>query len=205
LKRLPYVLPLIGLLVALYRVDKLKGLLRLGLGIAFWVLIFTLPLWIGYPEWIDGMREAFTRNNIWYHPSLFTMATITFGTLGLILWGIIALAMTGLNVYLWLRLPPLQAMIWSLALNLLVTPYVWTWDFVLLLPLLVYVFFQVLSNAARFLIFAGYIAVWVLMWHIQQTTNNSDALYWWFPWLTVAYIVAASWLDKWFKVQPDAP
>ena len=109
--------------------------------------------------------------------------------------GMLALGVFGINVWLWARRPSEDAVVWSLALTLLVTPYVWSWDFVMLVPLMVWAISHLESEISRALTGLGYVAIWGLMVWIRLHTDGSDHRLWWVPWLTAAIVYVGYLMD----------
>ena len=92
---------------------------------------------------------------------------------------------------MWLRIDPHEAIFWSLALTPLVTPYVWSWDFVMMLPLFAKTVMAVGNKLALILLGLGYLLCWYLMFRINSSDNFSNHLFWWVPWLLLATIIGA--------------
>ena len=76
-----------------------------------------------------------------------------------------------------------------MALNLVAVPYVWSWDFVLLMPLFVATLIATRSLALRGLMLIVYAAVWILTVHIRLTTLADEAQFWWMPLVLLATII----------------
>lgn len=190
----PQLLPLTGLGVAVVvlRQRHAVGLARLvGYGL-LWTGLFMLPLFILFPDWIDGLRWALARNPSWLQPSSLTALQANLGNGGVVVWvGLVIGALVG-TVWLWMRTQPTVAAIWTLALTVLVTPYVWSYDFVLLIPLLIFTLFQVTSVVARLAWVAGYGMIWVAFVSLRLTSSNSDEIFWWVP-AACLLLVLACW------------
>ncbi len=189
-------LPGLGIIWWMWRRAGGHGLLRLALMVGVWVLVLLLPLWLGYSDWLQGFRAALERNQSWAHPTLFLRLT-TAGTVGWLLWGLLAALALAVNIWLWERLPARRAVGWSLALNLLVTPYAWSWDFVLLLPLWVQVMFALERRDVRALLLAAYALCWAGIVYVRLTTDNDDVRYWWVPPVMLALLTAAHIASRW--------
>jgi hypothetical protein len=165
-----------------------------------WCVLLTIPLWVAAPNWIEGLQWAFARNKTWVHPSTLEILRQWAGGAGTLLWVVLTgLAVVG-TVWLWWRLPPPQAMPWTLALTLLVTPYVWSWDFVLLLPLLVQTLFRSRTLWGRSVWFIGYGAIW---WSITTSRLNAgtdfmvdDSVFWWIPAAVMLLVGIVSWIER---------
>jgi hypothetical protein len=192
------ILPVMGLLFLAHRQ---QNLFRLIAGMLVWTVLLLLPLWVFYPNWVEGFLVALGRNPCWMHPSIFTLSDF-WRTL---LWGVSFAAALVVNAMLWRRLPPVQALPWSLAINLLVTPYVWSWDFVLLFPLLFQTFVGLRSWVSRGVLIAGYIVVWTGIVLIRLNTEGDDVRFWWVAWSVVLIVLIAQFADRRATVLPDAP
>lgn len=174
-----------GLLAASYSLRGRNHFLTLLASIALWSAALTLPLWIGSPTWPEGFIIAMLRNPKWQQPSMLNILHTWLGNAGVVLWGLLLAAVFAVNLRLWRRWHSRDAISWSLALTPLVTPYAWTWDYVLLLPLLL----QTLYRAADWLGVALWTGAYTLCWGlivlVRLTTENNDMRFWWIPWLTV--------------------
>jgi hypothetical protein len=73
----------------------------------------------------------------------------------------------------------------------LVSPYTWSWDFVLVLPLFVWGLFHWQQREIQGLLLVAYLANWILMMRVVLTTDGSDHYFWWGSWLLVGVMVAA--------------
>jgi hypothetical protein len=171
-------------------------LLKYIAGGAVTTALLTIPLWIAAPDWIDGYLHAMSRNYLWAHPSPYTLLRMTFFDAGLVAWIVLAVLLFAGNLWIWWRLDAKVAVRWSMALTLLVVPYIWSWDFVLLVPLLVYLLFTLRSVPAKLLLSLGYVGVWSYMVYIRLTTENDDVRYWWVPVSLVAVMAVCIWIDS---------
>jgi hypothetical protein len=105
-------------------------------------------------------------------------------------WAILFGAATLFNGRLWWQKPGLEALWWSLALTPLVSPFIWSWDFVLLLPLFVWCLFHLRSRVAQVILGAGYLVNWYLMMRVILTTDGSDHYFWWGSWFLMLVMIA---------------
>lgn len=71
-------------------------------------------------------------------------------------------------------------MLWTLGITTIVTPYVWSWDFVLLLPIWMYAFIQA-DWKRKALLLAFYAAAWFGTALIQSRTGSNNQEFWWVP------------------------
>jgi hypothetical protein len=200
-----------GALFAIYCVGHWRYLLQTIGAIMVWTLILTLPLWIGYPDWLEGFWGALQRNYTWLHPSSLLWLRNTFDDFGTLVWGVSALVIFALNFLLWWNLPLRSAVRWSLALTVWITPYVWSYDFVLLMPLLTFVLFATRSHLSKVAWLLGYALIWAYFFHLRTTTSNSDDLYVWVPSACLLLVITLFALDnaliqrKILLIPTDAP
>jgi len=201
-----------GVAVALWRVGGWSRLLRFGVALLLACVGFSSPVWLGYPDWFEGFLWALNRNQAWAFPSSLQVLQAWFGDgAGGLLWGILVLMLFGVAMRLWWRLPAPAAMRWSLALTPLITPYVWSWDAVLLLPLLLHTLFWV-NGWARGFWMLNYAVSFVGIMLIRTRTDNSDNRYWWVGWAMMAGLLITMWVgrrwhkhDEHWQEQPQNP
>ncbi len=173
-------LAMLGFSFYYYQQDKFKSMF------AFWgrVLVISLalciPLFVAYPNWIPDALHAMTQNPIWSYPSLFVLFERFFDSWGYVLWIFTSIITIWINQSLWKKLPPTHATYWSLALAPLVSPYVGSWDFVILLPLLIFTFTSI-DWKRKLILIALYIAAWVQMAQIQMLEVSHNHYFWWVP------------------------
>lgn len=149
----------------------------------------SFPLFFSYPQSINDLAQNFTDNPAWAHPSaLFTLLS-KFNEPGIFIWAILFLLIVSINFRLWHRLPKQEAMVWSLALTPLATPYIWSWDFVLFIPLLTHFLFQKASNRLYWLVSFAYFSSWGVMASMKLRGLISEHLLWWVPWYLIASVV----------------
>ena len=184
------VLALPGLLIGMYHLGRLKAVMCFAVACLAAILWLTIPLWLADSAWLNHMLAIAQRTPTWLQPTLFRMLPLRLGEWGLVLWLVWAIALFAMNAVAWTRLDPPIAMSASLALTVLVSPYLWSWDFVLMIPAIVYVFSVVRQRAARGLIALGYAVAWGLTVTIRWTTDNSDDRFWWLPFFLLATLVS---------------
>lgn len=175
-------------LVDYVRRNQRAQTMTLFLLFALWTLVSTIPLFLGYAAWIPDFIAALAHNPTWDHPSLFTVLPQQIGTTGYVIWGLLAAGLFGSSIYLWFRCPRSEAMLWSLALTPLVTPYIWSYDFVMVLPLFVKTLLDAKSKLALGCLWGGFTLTWVLHIKVSAADTISDQLYWWMPWLCAGTI-----------------
>jgi hypothetical protein len=171
------------------RAIKLIFLIFLAIG------ILSLPLFILHPRWITDFIQNLMGNPDWAHPSSLFILRTNFNRFGEILWWMLLLLVSGINLLLWTRLPKRDAAAWSLALTTLVTPYIWSWDFVFIIPLLVSYLFKIKQKSSIWLIYFAYISCWGIIAYMKLTGHMSDELYWWVPWYLIGFVIISSTLN----------
>ena len=168
---------------------KLIFLIFLSIG------ILSIPLFIYYPRWIIDFFQNLMENPDWAHPSSLFLLRTNFNRIGEILWYMLLFLVSGINLWLWTRLPKRDAAVWSLALTTLVTPYIWSWDFVLLIPLIVSYLFNKKQKSSVWLIYFAYFSGWGVIAYMKLTGRISDELYWWVPWYLIGFVIFSSLLN----------
>lgn len=143
-------------------------------------LALCIPLFITYPNWIPDAILSMTQNPPWLYPSLFILFQRYFGAWGVVLGGATAIVTLWLSYFLWKKLPPAQAMVWSLALAPLFSPYVGSWDFVILLPLLISTF-ATIDWGRKVVIIILYAIAWYGMALVQMQESSHNHFFWWVP------------------------
>jgi hypothetical protein len=162
--------------------------------------ILSLPLFIFYPQWINDSIQSLTGNPTWAHPSSLFILRMNFNRIGEILWWMLLFLVSGINLSLWTRLPKREAAAWSIALTTLVTPYVWSWDFVLLIPLFVSYLYKLKEKSSTWLMYFAYISCWGIIVYMKLRGQTSDELNWWVPWYLIGFIISSS-LFNWSSLK----
>ena len=185
----PQLTPFVLSGIVIYLWDDKPALIRFIRASLLWAIMLTIPLWLAYPNWLEGFMSALQSNPVWAQPSSLTILRAVFNDFGFIVWGVLCGAGLILNLWLWRKYPPQIAVLWSLALTVILTPYVWSWDFVLLIPLLTWSYFSAEKRTAKLAWLAGYIMCWLFFFHIRTTTDNNDVHFWWYGWAMIAVIL----------------
>lgn len=179
-------LALPGLWLAAWRGGKWRGGALFPAAVLGGALLLTVPLWIAYPGWFPDFWQAQQGNPSWLQPTLYTLLGMVGGPAGRLLAGAVSLGLFGLNLGLWWRRPPEEALPWSLALTTVASPYLWTWDMVLLLPLVLRSGQRQAGRPARLLWGCGYLLCWGLLLGIHLLTGEqNDRWHFWVPWLFI--------------------
>jgi hypothetical protein len=158
--------------------------------------ITSIPLFAFHPQWINDFIGNLMNNPTWAHPSSLFILRTSFNKIGELLWWLLLLVGSGVNLWLWARLPKKEAAVWSLALTTLITPYVWSWDFVLLIPLFTSYLYKNVPRSATGLLYFGFISCWGMIVYMKLAGLTSDELNWWVPWYVVAIVIISILLTR---------
>ncbi len=167
-----------------------RSVLKLLLATCFWGFALTTPLWLSSPGWTNDFLYNLLDNPNWSQPTIFSILSNKFGILGIFFWFILYIMILALSIQIWLKYKLTNAVLWSLALTTLINPYMWSWDFVLLLPLYIYTAIRLSNTLARLSLLFFYIGCFILS-IISLQLVYSDAVLWWFP-LTLIIGITAS-------------
>jgi hypothetical protein len=190
------ILIMIGLSYRDYVQGRARQMLLSWLRIVVMCLILCLPLFVAYPGWIPDAIASMEKNPSWSYPSLYILFERFIGNWGHLLWGVMTLALIVLNSWLWNRLDLKKSIFWSLALAPLVTPYVGSWDFVVLFPLLILTYTDV-DWKRKLLFWIAYGVAWFGMARIQLLAVSHNHYFWWVPlWFAGVSGLLTNWRSK---------
>lgn len=179
------VLPMLGLSLYEYRRGGWKSMFSIWARAAVFSLVLCIPLFIAEPNWIPDAIASMMQNPYWSYPSLFVLYQRYFDGWEYVLWGLTFLFLVMVSVILWRKLPLRNAMAWSLALAPLASPYVGSWDFVMLLPLFFLTFVRA-DWKRKAILAAGYVVAWLGMAYVQVQPGSDNHFFWWVPlWFVV--------------------
>lgn len=185
------IIAVFGLSTFYFQRKGFKGLFQFGLQTFLMALLMSLPLFVLHPAWIPDWLRSMQANHVWQHPSLFFILDRSMGVWGIFVWMTILVLAIGISYWIWAKFPPQVAMMWSLGITTIVTPYIWSWDFVFLLPIWMYTFTQV-DWKRKTLILIFYIIAWYGMALVQMRESSDNSLFWWVPVYFVAVIVCVT-------------
>ena len=190
------VLVLPGFLIYRLRHYGVRSVFQLAAWLLAWITALTIPLFLAYPNWIPDFIFDLGQNPSWAHPSTLNFLRQAVPNFGTALWIVLAIVIFALNMWLWIILPNREAIYWSLALTLLITPYIWTWDFVMILPLFISSLFKAQTKLSLGLLLAGYLLCWGLITDMKTHGQVDGSLFWWVPWLLIAFIIGSEYLQR---------
>jgi len=156
-------------------------------------LVQTRPLWILDPTWPAGYLDALGTNPGWLQPNLHSLATYFSGSA--VLGWVVTLAALGVAAFwlfrLWERSSSVVALAWTLGLTPFLSPYSWSWDQVLMFPLLPLIFRtrrQGVYQAIWWIIYLICLVVYIAL----RLQGRSDVWYAWFP---IVFLAASAYLS----------
>lgn len=189
-------LALPGLAYRDYRQSGLRVVFSFWVKILFACLLMCVPLFAAYPNWIPDAITSMSSNPPWSYPSLYILFERLLGNWGHLLWGLTTLIVLGINFWLWKKLPLQAAVYWSLALAPLVTPYIGSWDFVILFPLLILTYVDA-GWKGKVFIWIAYGMAWYGMAQVQMQAVSHNHYFWWVPlWFIGIAALVSDWKIK---------
>jgi Gpi18-like mannosyltransferase len=183
----------------LFNRKVLRDAFRFFGAICFFAIIQTAPLWVSSSIWFRDFLSNLQRNPNWAQPNVFSMLLNKFGVFALIFWFLLYIIILILSFQIWSKCNPQKAVLWSLALTTIISPYLWSWDFILLLPLLLDTAIDLSNSLARLTLLIFYVACLYSSIITLQGGNASDAVFWWFPIVLIIGIVASMTIDRVYR------
>jgi hypothetical protein len=159
----------------------------------------TLPLWILDPTWPAGYLEALRANPNWLQPNIRSL--LAFWSNNEAVGWLVALLALGIGVAwlsrLWRRGSGGVALAWTLALTPPLSPFSWSYDQVLLLPLLAITLVPARPGARRTVAWVIFFACQVVYVALRLGTS-SDAAYAWYPpvLLVLSALLGSPWAGR---------
>ncbi len=198
------VLFLPAFLVVYFTEQGKERFLRMFLSTILWGVIFFIPLFIAYPNWIPTFISNLQTNPLWAYPSLYYLLVLTLGfdTPVFVLAGLYLLIGIGVAVFLTYKLEKFEALLWSMALTPLFSPVIWSNDFVLMYPLLLLVVFDERSKRGSWVAIVGYIACAILIISMKNSGYIDDHYVVWVP-VFLNAILALSYQIRRRKINQD--
>ena len=149
----------------------------------FWFLISTIPLFILSPGWIRDFVQNLLDNPGWAYPTFYTIfrTILPSDTLPMILAVIFLIIGIGITIAFSYRLEKNEALLWSMALTPVFSPVVWSWDFVLIYPLLLYLVFDRKNLLTSNIVLIGFVICLALYITMVQLGYADDRYGFWVP------------------------
>lgn len=189
------VLPIVFIYL-LFTKRALRDVLKLFLATYFFVLLQTAPLWFSGSIWIDDFVSNLQRNPNWAQPAIFSILNSSLGTIGFVFWLIIYITIILINFQIWSKSKPEKAVLWSLASTAIISPYLWSWDFVFLLPLFVDTAIRLSNLPSKLILLIFYIMCFFGSIFALQEGTASDEVLWWLPLVLIIGIEISIVVDK---------
>ena len=145
--------------------------------------LLLIPLFLYYPAWL-GDFLFITFDNLgkgWGLPTLFVQLPVYLGAAGYGVWAMVFLTALVTSLWLWSRENPKVALVASLAMTPMITPYASSWDFLLLLPAFFWLLIHLRSKAARAALLLGMLFVFAAQIAARWHQDISDGSQWWIP------------------------
>jgi len=190
--------------IALILARRWKYSLEIAALIGMFMFALTIPLWVVDSNWVKDFIWNLRSNPDWLQPALLTQLVIRFAHYGFILWLLVAIFCLALSTVLWIKLVPHQAVLWSMALTTIAAPYLWSWDFTLLLPLFVYTAARLTKIYARLVLFSTWVAIFFFSIWSRQFDKGDNRL-WWLPLLMLLGLALSLILEYKNAIHPTPP
>lgn len=171
-------------------------MVKLFLAIFFFAAAMTVPLWFSNSHWVNDFILNLQRNPTWAQPNMFSILNNRLGMPGLAIWFFLYIASLVLSSLIWMKCDPKTAVLWVLALTTIVSPYIWSWDFVLLIPIFVDTAIRLSNIFARLTFFIFYLASFSLTLINLQPLGDLGTALWIFPVLLISGIVLSIQINR---------
>ncbi|MEO1163720.1 MAG: glycosyltransferase family 87 protein, partial [Chloroflexota bacterium] len=195
-------LPVLGFAIALWRMGGWQAWLKVIIAGALIGILSLVPLFIADPNWLTDFFATVDNIPEWQRPSYLDLFVINFGSIGNYMFAVLCTVIIAINTWIWFKLPLRLAFLWCMTLNLVAIPLVWSWDFVMLLPLYVYYLLDLKSVVARILLIILF-SVCIIA-SIGVNTFLGEAYYhWWIPTFMILSILIAIGVERYFSPKPE--
>lgn len=189
------VLPIMGFALYIMQTAGWQGLARMAIVGITASVIFTLPLWLADRNWITGLFENLSNNPAWLQPTLLDVLQEMLGGAALLLYLPFVVLLFVINWRIWSRYAPSVAILWSMALNVVQSPYMWSWDFVMVLPLLIHTFVNERDKMGYSLYIGAYLIIWLGTIFIRAQDSN-EFFAWWVPYVALGAILLSDYRKR---------
>ena len=172
------------------------ALWKLGLWTLAGVVIFSSPVVVVQPDWFRDFFLNLWINPPWAHPTIYVLVFSSLGMIGQVFGWIYFCTGLLFALYYTTRVGNKESLLWALALTPVISPYIWSWDFVFLYPLIAYSLFKEKDRFKMILILSGNLLV--LVGYIAQklTGQVDEILSWWVPWGLIAVTLIVHFLPE---------
>lgn len=167
-----------------------------------WMTLLLSPFFLLFPNWIQDFIQNFRTNAPWDHPTLFNILNKSLGYYGVMIWAVLLGISIIATILIWSKTEKHTAAAIILALTILVSPYLWSWDFVLLFPLIILTVLEG-SKIKRYAILLGLGVTNIIFWKIRISGSISDVQNWTIPIILLGFLILAYLLNTLYsKTKP---
>jgi len=183
-------------LIIYTREQGLAKLFRVLICIAIWMVLLCLPLFILYPGWIADFLTNLSGNNVWLYPSVFSylISSPEMSGMAFAISGVLLAIGIGIAAYLSARLKGSRALLWVMAITPIFSPVVWSWDFVLLYPLLIWMVFETKERISSMVLYTGYGVCTIIFYLMRINRLNNDQYTIWVPLFLLVIMLTSNYL-----------
>jgi len=173
-----------------------RSSLKLGCWILVGLLIFSLPVMLTNTNWFFDFVTNLKTNPVWEHPSIFIVLSSSLNEfMQLMRYSFLAFGLI-LSLYWLTQSRNKKVLLWILALTTVFSPYIWSWDFVILYPLMIYSMFQMKRAFEDALLFGGYFIIIISFISLKLAGQINDVHFWWVPWSLLSVTFFIQWLSE---------
>lgn len=172
-----------GLVISAWRKEGFRQAAWLVLSTGILAALCTIPLFLYFPGWLeDFLFITFKNFGVpWDLPTLFVQLPARLGTAGYLIWAMAFFAAIIISLWLWSQKDVKTALIFSLAMTPMVTPYASSWDFLLLIPAFFFLTIKLKTKAARAVLLLGMVSVFIAQIAARWNHPVNDGSQWWIP------------------------
>ena len=176
---------------------------RSVLGLGCWIflggLFYSLPVMLTNTNWFEDFVANLKSNPVWEQPSIFIVLPSLLNEFGQLLRYSFLLVGLILALYWVARSGSKGVFLWILALTAVFSPYIFSWDFVMLYPLMIHTMFQIKRVFVDTLLFGGYFLIIIGFISLKLAGKINDVYFWWVPWSLLAVTFLSQWLTEKYK------
>jgi hypothetical protein len=177
-----------------------RSIIKLGCWTFLGVLILSLPVVLSAPDWFIDLIANLRSNPVWEQPSFFIVFFSRLSDFGQLLRYIFLFGGIFISIFWVNQSDSKDTLFWILALTSVFSPYIWSWDFVILYPLMIHSLLKEKRAIIDLFLFSGYFIIVALYTSFKIAGQFNDAFYWWIPWSIFAVTYISQWLSERSKI-----
>lgn len=162
------------------------------------LLIYSSPFLFINKDWTLQLIENLRGNSRWLQPNPFSYLVQYIGHPTLIGLFLVVISLLFLFRYSYTH-SMYETIVFSMAITTILSPYIWSWDFVLLIPLLINSFKKYDLKASKMVAFIGYVAITLLFSAMKIAGYNSDEFFIWVPPSILILLLLANRIENQFS------